>query len=210
LSKVKIKICGIKNSNIFDYCDQNMIDYAGLIFYKKSPRYINIDTAINILKSNYKISTVGVFVDEKINFIIEFINKLNLKFVQLHGSEDNEYIKKIKSNSKVSVIKNIAIRESIDLNQIENYPLTDYLLLDYKPNKNELPGGNAKSFNWDILKDVKFNKPWFISGGININNINKILNNLDPYGIDISSGVEDKPGIKNVKKIKQIMDIINE
>jgi len=187
-----------------------MIDYAGLIFYKKSPRYINIDTAINILKSNYKISTVGVFVDEKINFIIEFINKLNLKFVQLHGSEDNEYIKKIKSNSKVSVIKNIAIRESIDLNQIENYPLTDYLLLDYKPNKNELPGGNAKSFNWDILKDVKFNKPWFISGGININNINKILNNLDPYGIDISSGVEDKPGIKNVKKIKQIMDIINE
>ena len=79
-----------------------------------------------------------------------------------------------------------------------------------KPKKNELPGGNAKSFNWSILKKVKIVQPWMVSGGINKNNINYILKNLNPYGIDISSGVEDQPGIKNSKKIKEIVEIINE
>ena len=82
-------------------------------------------------------------------------------------------------------------------------------MFDYKSEKNELPGGNAKRFNWSVLKDKNITKPWFISGGINRNNINELLENLIPYGIDISSGVEDKPGIKNSKKIKEIFDIIN-
>ena len=72
-----------------------------------------------------------------------------------------------------------------------------------------MPGGNAKSFDWSILKNVNISKPWFISGGINKNNINKLLENLNPYGIDISSGVEDRPGIKNINKIREIVKIIN-
>ena len=89
------------------------------------------------------------------------------------------------------------------------YPNVDYYLFDYKPNMNELPGGNAKSFDWLILKNKNIAKPWFISGGININNITDLLENLNPYGIDISSGVEDQPGIKNTSKIKEIVKIIN-
>ena len=73
-----------------------------------------------------------------------------------------------------------------------------------------MPGGNAKSFNWSIIKDKNINKPWFISGGINKNNINELLENVIPYGIDISSGVEDQPGIKNINKIKEIVKIIND
>ena len=89
------------------------------------------------------------------------------------------------------------------------YSNTDYYLFDYKPNNNELPGGNAKSFDWSLLRNINISKPWFISGGINIDNIGDILNNLIPYGIDISSGVEDHSGIKNSKKITEIMNIIN-
>ena len=89
------------------------------------------------------------------------------------------------------------------------YPNADFFLFDYKSKKNELPGGNAKSFKWSILKDKNIAKPWFISGGINKNNINKLLENITPYGIDISSGVEDRPGIKNTNKIKEIVKIIN-
>ena len=86
------------------------------------------------------------------------------------------------------------------------YGIYNHFLFDYKPNKNELPGGNAKSFDWSLLKNINIDKPWFISGGININNIGEILNNLIPYGIDISSGVEDHPGIKNSNKIIEMMN----
>ena len=83
--------------------------------------------------------------------------------------------------------------------------MSDAFLFDYKPSKDELPGGNAKSFNWDLIKNIKTNKPWFLSGGININNINNINKYAIPYGIDISSGVEVKPGIKSLKKIKSLV-----
>ena len=109
----------------------------------------------------------------------------------------------------VIIIKAIGIRSKNDFKKIKMYSNADYYLFDYKPNKNELPGGNAKSFDWSLLKNIKINKPWFISGGINIENINEILNNLIPYGIDISSGVEDYPGIKNSEKINEIMNKIN-
>ena len=79
-------------------------------------------------------------------------------------------------------------------------------LFDYKPSKKELPGGNAKSFNWSLLRGIKIEKPWFLSGGININNINDIKNYAIPYGIDVSSGVEEKLGIKNNKKIVSLVN----
>ena len=79
-------------------------------------------------------------------------------------------------------------------------------LLDYKPSNNELPGGNAKKFSWSLLSDINLNKPWFLSGGININNINEIKNYATPFGIDISSGVEEKPGIKSKEKIFSLLE----
>ena len=84
------------------------------------------------------------------------------------------------------------------------YKNADYLLFDYKPDKNELPGGNSKSFDWGLLKDLKIDLPWFISGGINENNIKKILNLLNPHGIDLSSGVEVSKGIKSNSKINNL------
>ena len=127
---------------------------------------------------------VGVFVNEEIKTVLSFIKKLNLKTIQLHGLESNEYIKKIKSNNKIKVIKSVSVRTINDLKKLDNYEANDYYLLDYKAKKNELPGGNAKKFDWSLLSKLNIKKPWFLSGGINISNINKIknyVNRLNKY-----------------------------
>ena len=152
---------------------------------------------------------VGVFVNYDFNDLIELIQITKLKYLQLHGNESNDYIYRLKNKKNLKIIKTISIYNENDLRQFELFSHADFFLFDYKSKKNELPGGNAKSFNWFLLKDKKISKPWFISGGINKDNIYEILENLNPYGIDISSGVEDQPGIKNTNKIKEIVKIIN-
>ena len=209
--KIKIKIWGISNNNTIDFLEKKKINYFGLIFYPKSPRNVNFEKALSLINynTNKRIHPVGVFVNYDIIKIFEIIKKLNLKFIQLHGKENDEYILKIKEKFDIKIIKTIGVQSTKDLETMENYPNANYFLFDYKPINEELPGGNAKSFDWSILKDFNIDKPWFISGGININNISKILENLIPYGIDISSGVEDQPGIKNIKKIEEITKVIN-
>ena len=193
-----IKICGIQNEDTLLCCEKNNIDFFGMIFYSKSPRNIRIENACKLQKiSEYlKINGVGVFVNKNINELEEIIKNLKLKFVQLHGSEDETYIKKIKRNG-VKVIKSISVSQRDDLSEINKYKSVDYYLFDYKPLKDELPGGNAKSFDWSLLNNLKTPKPWFLSGGINVNNIKQINNDINPYGVDLSSGVEKELGIKD-------------
>ena len=209
---IKIKICGIKNTTILDCCNELNVDYYGLVFYKKSPRNINIKKAVNLVKYQKKKKSipVGVFVNHDFHDLITLVKITNLKYVQLHGNESNDYISRLKDKENLTVIKAIGIQKENDLQQIKLYSQADFFIFDYKSKKDELPGGNAKSFNWSILNDENIAKPWFISGGINKKNINELLKNLIPYGIDISSGVEDWPGIKNTNKIKEIIEIIND
>jgi len=122
----------------------------------------------------------------------------------LHGNEDKNYISEIKKKNSIKIIKNISVNSKEDLLKIEKYPNADFLLFDYKPTEEELPGGNAKRFSWDLVKDIKTYKPWFLSGGININNINEIKNYAIPYGIDISSGVEASLGKKSISRINSL------
>ena len=210
--KNNIKICGIKEKAILDCCIKNNVKYFGLVFYKKSPRFISFENALELINyaNNKKIEPVGVFVNEPIDELKKIIKKTSLKYIQLHGSEDDNYMKILKNDHGSTIIKSIGINNKGDLKKINKIKLADYYLFDYKPKFNELPGGNAKKFDWSILKNYISNKPWFISGGVNINNIKKILNNLIPYGIDISSGVEEKKGIKSCNKINQLMKKINE
>ena len=207
MNNSKIKICGIKKIETLKCCIQNNINYFGLIFYKKSPRYVSCENALDLINysKNKNISSVGVFVNENIEYLNQIINKLNFNFVQLHGKENNEYINEIKKNHNIKIIKVISVSTIEDFKKIIEYPNSDLFLFDYKPSKKELPGGNAKTFNWSLLRGIKIEKPWFLSGGININNINDIKNYAIPYGIDVSSGVEEKPGIKNNKKIVSLI-----
>ena len=201
------KICGIQNEDTLICCEENSVDFFGMIFYPKSPRNISIKDAAKLQKKseNMNINGVGVFVNKNINEIVDIIKRVGLKYVQLHGSENEEYIKTLKKIG-IKVIKSISIYNKYDLKNINNFNSADYYLFDYKPMKGELPGGNAKNFDWEIIKNFKTNKPWFLSGGINIKNIQEILHDINPFGIDLSSGVEKELGIKDNHIINNFID----
>jgi len=205
-----IKICGIKNKETLLCCEKNNVDFFGMIFYKKSPRNIDLQNAkkLQIESKNLKINGVGVFVNEEIKEIKKYIQELELKFVQLHGNEDANYINEL-NRSDVKVIKKISIKNYKDIENINDFMNADYFLFDYKPEFNELPGGNARSFDWNIIKNFQIDKPWFLSGGVNINNIQLIKTKINPFGIDLSSGVEKELGIKDNHIINNFIEKFN-
>ena len=201
------KICGIKTVEHLNCCEKNNVDFFGMIFYNKSSRNISFELAYKLQENSkdLRIKGVGVVVDKKISEVKSLIDNLKLKYIQLHGNENNEYIAEIKKYG-TKIIKKISIDSKEDLKKINIYKNADYFLFDYKPKKTELPGGNAKSFNWDILLNLKIERPWFLSGGINVNNISIIKSKINPYGIDLSSGVEKELGIKDNDIINNFMD----
>ena len=208
MSRSKIKICGIKDISTIDCCINNKVDFFGLIFYSRSPRNISLEQAQKLIKYSEQknINSVSVFVNEKIENLNRLSDILKTQYIQLHGDETNTYIRDIKKN-KIKIIKKISIKSTNDLKNISKFPDADMFLFDYKPSKKELPGGNAKTFDWQIIKNIEIEKPWFLSGGIDIDNINDIKKYVIPYGIDISSGVEDNLGVKNHDKISSLIRI---
>ena len=200
------KICGLKTKESLLCCEENNADFFGMIFYEKSPRNISFNEAKDLISASKKmrIIPVGVFVNHEINDLKKIILSLGLKYIQLHGSENQQYIDEIKKKLNIKIIKKISINNSEDLNIINKFKNIEYLLFDYKPNNNELPGGNSKSFDWNLLKEQQIKLPWFISGGINETNIKKIQNLINPNGIDLSSGVEVSKGIKSNSKINNL------
>ena len=205
-----IKICGIQNEDTLLCCEKNNVNFFGMIFYSKSPRNISIENAFTLQKLSKKLNIdgVGVFVNKGINELQEIIKKIELKFVQLHGSEDDSYIRALKKIG-VNTIKAISINSKYDLIKIKEYKSADYFLFDYKPLKDEMPGGNAKSFDWNIIKNFQIDKPWFLSGGIKIDNIDLIKSKINPFGIDLSSGVEKELGIKDNHIINNFIEKFN-
>ena len=126
MSNIKIKICGIKNTAILDCCNDHNVDYCGLIFYKKSPRNIDIKKAKKIINSQKKTIPVGVFVNHDLNDLKELIKITNLKYLQLHGNESNDYISKLKDKNKLTVIKAIGIQDEKDLSLPPQYYEQNY------------------------------------------------------------------------------------
>ena len=200
------KICGLKEKTSLLCCARNKVDFFGLIFYEKSPRNITIDKARSLVNfsKNLTIKPVCVFVNHNIDNLKKIISNLSLKYIQLHGEENQSYIDEIKKDFDLKIIKKISIKTDKDIKQTNNYNDIDYLLFDYKPDINELPGGNSKTFDWNILKGQNIKIPWFISGGINESNIKNIQKLIKPNGIDLSSGVEESKGIKSNQRIDNL------
>ena len=200
------KICGLKEKDSVLCCEANNVNFFGLIFYQQSPRNIAFKDAKELVNfsKNLRISPVGVFVNHEINELKDIIKSLNLKYIQLHGDENQDYVNEIKKSFDIKIIKKISIKDEKDLIKLNDINNIDYLLFDYKPNQDELPGGNSKSFNWNLLKNAKIKLPWFVSGGINESNIKNIKKTINPNGIDLSSGVEESLGKKSNKKINNL------
>lgn len=207
--ELKIKVCGLTQMNQIPELVSMNVDFLGFIFYEKSPRYVlNHLNTEDISKINHQ-GKAGVFVNENIDQIVALSEKADLNFIQLHGDENPDFILELKHklNAGIEIIKVIRIggQDSEELQKIINdQPLTvSYLLFD---TDSKAFGGTGKTFNWNILNEIEIPFPYFLSGGISLENADDITN-LDqkPFALDINSKFEIEPGIKDVEKIKKLM-----
>jgi phosphoribosylanthranilate isomerase len=178
-------------------------DLLGFNFYRKSPRYIEPEKCVEIIrKLPAFVDTVGVFVNEPIERIFEIKNLCQLDWVQLHGDESPEFCRGFLSDN-VLTMKAIRVKDEKDIAKAEDF-FTDAILLDaFDPAKY---GGTGISFDWNILGHM--NKRVFLAGGVNPGNAVQAVE-LGVYGIDVCSGIEQRPGKKDHKKMKKLFDNIH-
>ena len=201
---MKVKICGITNLLDAKNCEMLGVDMIGFIFYKKSPRYINLDSSLKIIsKLNNKIKKVGVFVDEDIEVINDMSHILKLNYIQLHGDEDNEYIKKIKTPTIKALNGNDINLDS----KIKEFSNPEFILLD-NINKNS-KGGSGEKFDWKNILNLDNKEKLILSGGLNEKNIINAMKTGIKF-FDFCSATEKKPGIKDSKKVKTIVKLIHD
>lgn len=193
----KLKICGIKRPEDAEYLNEFKPDFAGFVF-AGSKRKIGFETAKALRKIlNPEIKTVGVFVNADIDFIRNLADEKIISFVQLHGDEDNGYIRELRAVCSLPIIK---AQRIVSWDDIRDYD-SDYYLFDTK--RTGEYGGTGESFDWSVLGDVE--KPFFLAGGINLSNLDEALKmaaEKNAFALDISSGVETD-GQKDKLKIQE-------
>ena len=197
----KIKICGLKSIEDIEIANKYMPDYIGFVF-SKSKRQVDFDTA-RALKSklNRGISAIGVFVNEPVDFIVKLWKCRVIDAIQLHGDEDDEYIRRQKARVRCNVIKAVRVKDTEQILRAEQ-TRCDFLLLDAY--KGDSYGGNGIRFNWDLIPNDLV-KEYFLAGGLDSDNIQQAIARLHPYCVDVSSSVETD-GNKDEKKVKEIIE----
>ena len=195
-----IKICGITNLESAEFCIDQNADYLGFVFYEHSPRNIIDENILETLeKIKDRIKLVAVTKDPT-ETIIKKISNLPFNFIQVHGRVLPDKLAEIKNTTGMRIIKAFNILSSADLNDVNDYQdIADFYLLDSKSS------GSGEIFDWGILGDKQINKDFFLSGGLNPHNISKAIERTGTKYIDVSSGVEQREGIKDKKLIEQFI-----
>lgn len=197
---VKVKICGIKREKDVEFINKYKPDYIGFVF-AKSKRQVDVNAARELGKKiDRGIKKVGVFVNEDVEIVKKIAVCANLDIIQLHGDEDEAYIKKLDG---FTIWKAVSINSEEDINEFKNYSAAGFLV-DSSDGSNR--GGTGKTFNWNFLKTVEnqISKPIIAAGGLNIDNVEKCIRTLSPFAVDVSSGVETD-GFKDEEKIKNFI-----
>ena len=210
-SKIRVKICGITNKQDMDAIIKYDAHYAGLMFFEKSPRFVETELARQLsLHAGNKIKKVAVAVNPDTRFLDEIVERVPLDFIQLHGEEPPERVKEIKLKYQLPVIKAIGISEAKDLKLVSIFSkVSDQLLIDAKPPESSiLPGGNGLRFDWNLIKNIEFDCPWLLAGGLNSKNAANAIDLTGATQLDLSSGVERSPGVKDDNKISSFMSSI--
>ena len=223
----QLKVCGLtKIDQIQELISMN-VDFLGFIFYEKSPRFVLNHLSLKEISEINHQGKVGVFVNETVEKLTEISEKSNLNFIQLHGDEDEEFIKRLRQmlNENTKIIKVIRIGDDKTNFENEIKKITNIksqisnLLFD---TDSKAFGGTGKTFDWQILNEIEIPKPYYLSGGISLENIknlqnfvkvnmseNKTLTKLNtPFALDINSKFETEPGIKNLEKIKTFKSLL--
>ena len=188
----KIKLCGITRLCDIEAVNELKPEYIGFVFAKKSKRYVAPEVAEQLRrKLSHEIQAVGVFVDESVQQVAKLLREHVIDIAQLHGSEDDDYIRTLRELTNKPIIKAFRINEESDLDAIEACS-ADYVLLDSG-------AGCGETFEWRLIKNIK--RPFFLAGGLDASNANRAVHEIHPYAVDVSSGIETN-GFKDKEKMR--------
>ncbi len=194
----KIKICGLQSDNDIAYVNELKPDYIGFVFMQGRRRYVSPERAASMRRMlDPSIQSVGVFVNEPVENVISLLQSGTIQIAQLHGQEDEAYLRTLKSFCDHPVIKAFIIKSGEDMQRALSFP-SDYLLLD-----NGL--GTGETFDWSLIPEI--DRPFFLAGGLTPDNVCKAVSKAHPYGVDTSSGVETDSH-KDYQKIKAFINAV--
>jgi phosphoribosylanthranilate isomerase len=208
---IEVKICGINTAEAMAAATGGGAGLVGLVFYPPSPRCLRpAEAAALTVRVPPAVVKVGVFVDPDDALLSTVLGQVPIELVQLHGSEAPDRVAEIKKRFGRPVMKAIKVAESADLDTAKRYlQVADRLLFDAKPPKqmiDALPGGNALSFDWRLLAGRVWPLPWMLSGGLDRENLAEAVEISGARAVDVSSGVEDRPGVKDPAKIAAFLE----
>ncbi|GGN15172.1 N-(5'-phosphoribosyl)anthranilate isomerase [Dyadobacter beijingensis] len=206
---MKIKVCGLRQQGNIEQVVALQPNFIGFIFYDKSPRFVGEELNEEYIRSiPQNIKKVGVFVNANPGHILNMVKKYDLQYVQLHGNEMPDICRSIRQKG-VSVIKAFSIDEKFNFAMLNNYKsFCDLFLFD---TKGDNPGGNGTAFDWKLLGKYDNEKPFLLSGGVGLDNIEEIITlsqTLPIYGIDVNSKFETEPGVKDIAKLEELFSLV--
>jgi phosphoribosylanthranilate isomerase len=207
---INVKICGLTSAEAVAAAVAGGAGFAGFIFYPPSPRDLTPERAASLVSGLAPgIGRVGVFVDPDDATLEKVLAKVPLDILQLHGSETPERLAAVKDRFRLKVMKAIKVAGETDLQAARAYlPVADWLMFDAKPPKEfqgALPGGNALAFDWELLRTKRWALPWMLSGGLTVDNLAEAARISRAEVLDVSSGVERRPGEKDPAKIRAFL-----
>ena len=212
---VEVKICGLDRPETVDGAVNAGAEMLGFVFYPPSPRNLTASAASRLTnRVPAGVKRVGLFVDPTDEMITTVLNQNVLDLIQLHGNEPPERVAEIKDITRLKVIKVLKVTDIRDLKYVSVYKgVAEWLMFDAlapKDMKRALPGGNALSFDWNILARANIPTPWILAGGLNQENVKEALSISGAKVVDVSSGVEKQPGVKCVEKIQSFIQAVKE
>lgn len=205
----RVKICGLTTLEDARFASGALADYLGFIFFDESPRYIEPAKAGAIINWLEGAKKVGVFVNQALDDVNTIATQTGIDYVQLHGNESPEYCKLIhKPVIKVFRVNDETVPEELNEQLSEFEDVAEFFLFDTKIGNQW--GGTGKVFDWSVLKKLKSTKPYFLSGGLTPDNVSDAVSSVYPYAIDLSSGVESAPGLKDFDKLEALFDVLRD
>ncbi|MBT8002116.1 MAG: phosphoribosylanthranilate isomerase [Rhodospirillales bacterium] len=208
---VEAKICGLKTKDVVAAAIEGGARSVGFVFFERSPRNVTLDDVQELTTDVPKgIIKVGLVVDASDDFLADISSRGCLDMIQFHGHESPDRVVEVKERYGLQVMKVIAIAGSEDLTLARDYEgVADRLMFDAKPPKDATrPGGNAVAFDWQLLQGLTWQKPWVLAGGLTPENVAEAVRISGASAVDVSSGVEDAPGVKSIAKIKEFLDVV--
>jgi len=202
---MQVKICGLKTKDHLAVAVAAGANYLGFNFFPKSPRYLPVSKALLVLQTvPAGVCKVALMVNPTNDELDRLVDDLPVDMLQLHGAESPERVTDIKQTYGLPVMKAVGVGDVADLTAIDAYSrVADQLLIDAKPPKSaKLPGGNGLTFDWRLIAGRRWAVPWMLAGGLTPDNVAEAVRLTGAPGVDVSSGVESAPGIKDTEKIK--------